>query len=130
MAIAAAVEAVDQAGLGDSNLIDPERFGIYLGAGEGQTDFPRFVDLIQQSKGDQAVDTARFIRRGVDQLDQLNEAEQEPGMPTGHLASLLNARGPNLTCLTACAASAQAIGEAAEIIRDGDADVMLAGGGP
>src|SRR5205823_7268801 len=36
--------------------------------------------------------------------------------------------GPNLTCLTACAASSQAIGEAAALIRQGDADVMLSGG--
>ena len=49
-------------------------------------------------------------------------------MPAGHLASLFNAQGPNLNCLTACAASSQAIGEATEIIRRGDADVMLSGG--
>jgi 3-oxoacyl-[acyl-carrier-protein] synthase II len=39
-----------------------------------------------------------------------------------------NARGPSLNCLTACAASTQAIGEATEIIRRGDADVMISGG--
>jgi 3-oxoacyl-[acyl-carrier-protein] synthase II len=49
-------------------------------------------------------------------------------MPSGHLASLFNAQGPNLNCLTACAASSQAIGEASEIIRRGDADAMLSGG--
>ena len=49
-------------------------------------------------------------------------------MPAGHLASMFNAQGPNVNCLTACAASSQAIGEAAEIIRRGDADVMLSGG--
>jgi 3-oxoacyl-[acyl-carrier-protein] synthase II len=49
-------------------------------------------------------------------------------MPAGHLAALFNAQGPNLNCLTACAASSQAIGEATEIIRRGDADVMLSGG--
>src|SRR5439155_11638348 len=36
--------------------------------------------------------------------------------------------GPNYNCLTACAASSQAIGEATELIRYGDADLMLAGG--
>src|SRR5947208_2264432 len=35
---------------------------------------------------------------------------------------------PNYTCLTACAASSQAIGEATELIRHGDADIMLSGG--
>lgn len=49
-------------------------------------------------------------------------------MPAGHLASLFNAQGPNLNCLTACAASSQAIGEATELIRRGDADLMLSGG--
>ena len=49
-------------------------------------------------------------------------------MPAGHLASLFNAQGPNVNCLTACAASSQAIGEAVEMIRRGDADVMLSGG--
>ena len=36
--------------------------------------------------------------------------------------------GPNYNCLTACAASSQAIGEALEMIRHGDADMMLTGG--
>jgi 3-oxoacyl-[acyl-carrier-protein] synthase II len=44
------------------------------------------------------------------------------------MAALFNAQGPNSNCLTACAASSQATGEAVEIIRRGDADVMLAGG--
>ena len=49
-------------------------------------------------------------------------------MPGAHLSALFDAQGPNLNCLTACAASSQAIGEATEIIRRGDADVMLSGG--
>jgi 3-oxoacyl-[acyl-carrier-protein] synthase II len=49
-------------------------------------------------------------------------------MPAGHLAAMFNAQGPNANCLTACAASSQAIGEATEIIRLGEADVMLSGG--
>jgi 3-oxoacyl-[acyl-carrier-protein] synthase II len=54
--------------------------------------------------------------------------EQEPNMPLSHIALLTGARGPALNCLTACAASTQAIGEAAEILRRGDADVMIGGG--
>lgn len=49
-------------------------------------------------------------------------------MPAAHLSSLFNAQGPNLNCLTACAASSQAIGEATEIIRRGEAEMMLSGG--
>jgi 3-oxoacyl-[acyl-carrier-protein] synthase II len=41
---------------------------------------------------------------------------------------MFNAQGPNANCLTACAASSQAIGEATEIIRRNEADVMLSGG--
>ena len=65
---------------------------------------------------------------GLKELHPIREAEQEPGTPAGHLASLFGAEGPNANCLTACAASSQAIGEAVEIIRRGDADVMLSGG--
>ena len=49
-------------------------------------------------------------------------------MPAGYVAGMFNAQGPNANCLTACAASSQAIGEATEIIRRGEADVMLSGG--
>ena len=49
-------------------------------------------------------------------------------MPAGYVATHFGAEGPNYNCLTACAASSQAIGEATEIIRRGEADVMLSGG--
>ena len=49
-------------------------------------------------------------------------------MPAAHMASMFNAQGPNANCLTACAASSQAVGEAAELIRRGEADIMLSGG--
>ena len=61
-------------------------------------------------------------------LHPTREAEQEPGTPAGYLAGVFGARGYNATCLTACAASAQAIGEAVEVIRRGAADVILDGG--
>jgi 3-oxoacyl-[acyl-carrier-protein] synthase II len=44
------------------------------------------------------------------------------------VAQLFGAQGYNSNCLTACAASSQAIGEATDIIRRGDADIMIAGG--
>ena len=49
-------------------------------------------------------------------------------MPAGHVAMMTGARGVNRSCLTACAASTQAIGEAAMLIRNGRADVMISGG--
>jgi 3-oxoacyl-[acyl-carrier-protein] synthase II len=44
------------------------------------------------------------------------------------LADYFDLQGPNYNCLTACAASSQAVGEATELIRHGDADLMLSGG--
>jgi 3-oxoacyl-[acyl-carrier-protein] synthase II len=49
-------------------------------------------------------------------------------MPMAHLAREFGVRGPAYNCLTACAASTQAIGEAFSIIQRGEADVMISGG--
>ena len=84
--------------------------------------------LLAQGPDDVLVDLVQFTRNGLAALHPQAELEQEPNMPVGHLASIFNAQGPNANCLTACAASSQAIGEATEIIRRGDADVMLSGG--
>jgi len=127
-AIAAARMAIDDSGILTYDALDRTRFGVYLGSGEGQQDFPRFVDLVNQTTHDGKVDTRVFTHLGPLQLHPIREAEQEAGTPAGHLASIFGARGANANCLTACAASSQAIGEAYEIIRRGDADVMLSGG--
>jgi len=128
-AIGAATMAYQDAGL-SAGAVDPERLGIYLGSGEGAMDFRHFVDLIGENwapeEGD--VDYAGFLREGVTRLDGIREMEQEPNLPGGHLSEIFDARGPNLNCLTACAASSQAIGEATELIRRGSADVMISGG--
>jgi 3-oxoacyl-[acyl-carrier-protein] synthase II len=126
-AIAAAKEAVNGSGILDAPL-DPSRFGVYLGAGEGQQDFAVFMKLVSEAREGNGVDLERFTQAGLKHLNPQFEMEQEPNMPAAHLAALFNAQGPNLNCLTACAASSQAIGEATEIIRRGDADVMLSGG--
>lgn len=126
-ALAAATQAVAHAGL-DPDDVDPARFGVYLGSGEGQQDFGRFVDLVHGSSRGGKVDTAAFTSRGVRTLHAVREDDQEPGKAAGHLASVFGARGANMTCQTACAASAQALGEACELIRRGALDVVLAGG--
>jgi len=127
-AVASARMAIDDSGIEAVKGLDRSMFGVYLGSGEGQQDFPRFIKLVHDSTRDGKVDTSAFTRQGLRDLHPLHEAEQEPGTPAGHLAGLFGARGPNANCLTACAASTQAIGEASEIIRRGDADVMLSGG--
>jgi 3-oxoacyl-[acyl-carrier-protein] synthase II len=126
--LAAATMAMEDAGLAGGDQVDPRRFGVYLGSGEGQQDFPSFVDLVHRSTREGEVDKALFTGLGLGMLHPTREAEQEPGTPAGYLASVFGARGHNATCLTACAASAQAIGEAVEVIRRGAADVILTGG--
>jgi 3-oxoacyl-[acyl-carrier-protein] synthase II len=126
-AIGAAKKAMADSGVLDRPL-DPTRFGVYTGSGEGRQDFDRFTQMMEAALVGGGLDLARFTRTGLATLDPRIELEQEPNMPAGHLASLFDAQGPNVNCLTACAASSQAVGEAVEIIRRGEADVMLAGG--
>ena len=124
---AAAEEAVASAGL-QPGLNNPERAGVYLGTGEGEQDFFNYVSMICDSFTDDELDKAEVLRLGLERLHPLIELFQEPNMAPGYLASWLDARGPNCNTLTACAASSQAIGEATEILRRGDADIMLSGG--
>ncbi|HAA49639.1 MAG TPA: beta-ketoacyl-[acyl-carrier-protein] synthase II [Planctomycetaceae bacterium] len=134
-AIGAATQAMTDSGLADGDF-QPPRFGVYLGAGEGGQDFERYMSVIARSRADdngeedagETVDVEKFVRFGLQTMEPQCELEQEPNRPAGHLAGLFNAQGPNMNCLTACAASSQAIGEATELIRRGDVDVMLSGG--
>lgn len=126
-AAGAAKQAVEAAGLQSLDL-DPVRFGVYLGCGEGNQDFGSFSQMMAAGLTEDGLNIPAFTKKGLEILNPMTELEQEPSMPCGHLASMFNAQGPNLNCLTACAASSQAIGEATEIIRRGDADVMLSGG--
>jgi len=127
-AVGAAKKAVADSGILDTPL-DPTRFGVYTGSGEGQQDFNRFTEMMVAGlNGGTKLDLGLFAQKGLERLHPIVELEQEPNMPSAHLAALFNAQGPNINCLTACAASSQAIGEAVEIIRRGEADVMLAGG--
>jgi 3-oxoacyl-[acyl-carrier-protein] synthase II len=126
-AVGAAKKAFRDAGL-EQTEIDPIRFGVYLGSGEGQQDFDRFTQMMVSAIDGDQFDVAKFTKTGLELLNPVAELEQEPNMPAGHLAGLFNAQGPNVNCLTACAASSQAIGEAAEMIRRGDVDLMLSGG--
>ncbi len=126
-AAGAAKIAVADSGILDTKL-DPTRFGVYLGSGEGQQDFQCFARMMASALRGEAFDLALFTKAGLEWLHPTVELEQEPNMPAGHLAAMFDAQGPNANCLTACAASSQAIGEALELIRRGDVDVMLSGG--
>lgn len=128
-ALAACRQAWVMAGL-DAARLDLDRVGIYLGAGEGELDFDAYTTAAVSSwnADANALDTVNWARIAMRLMRVEREYEQEPNMPLSHLALLTGARGPALNCLTACAASTQAIGEATEILRRGDADVMIGGG--
>ena len=126
-AMAAAEEAFADSGLTPGDY-DPERTGVYLGAGEGVPDIEPFVRSVAASFHDGSLDKANFLKRSSELLSAIRELEQEPNAPGAHIAERFNAQGINCDCLTACAASSQGLGEALEIIRIGSADVMIAGG--
>jgi 3-oxoacyl-[acyl-carrier-protein] synthase II len=129
-AAVAAQEALQDAGLLNDTRVDRNRFGVYLGSGEGIQDFHNLLSWIYQSyrRDTRQLDEATFERGTLTAFHPGRESEQELHTTPAHLAAHFELRGPNYNCLTACAASSQAIGEATELIRHGDADLMLVGG--
>ncbi len=137
-AIGATVQACKQAGIDvetnpdkiGSDGIDRRRMGIYLGAGEGAANHEAFFGAIAAGWDNQTnvMDWTKWADAAATQMRAMHELEQEANMPAAHLAMLTGARGPMRSCLTACAASTQAVGEATMMIRRGDADIIIAGG--
>ncbi len=133
-ALAAASMAWKHAGLAGCDDLDPTRVGVYLGGGEGPIDFDNFVAAAVRGwdsgahggRGD--LDTRVWAEVAATGLDATRELEQDPNMAVGHIACHFNAQGPTFNTLTACAASTQAMGEATNLIRRGDADVVISGG--
>jgi 3-oxoacyl-[acyl-carrier-protein] synthase II len=133
--IGATAQACRQAGIDietdePNDEIDRTRLGIYLGAGEGSIDNDTFFASIISGWDPEKneMDWGRWTKVALDRMDPMRELEQEPNMPAAHIAMLTGARGPTRSCLTACAASTQAVGEATMMIRRGDADAVIAGG--
>jgi 3-oxoacyl-[acyl-carrier-protein] synthase II len=114
--IAAAQQAVDDAGV---DCIDDEenaaRTGVMLGSGMGG-----MLSFDEQLRV--------LIDRGADRVSPLAVTMIIPNEAAGLASIRFNFQGPVSCVVTACAASANAIGDAAEVIRRGAADVMLAGG--
>jgi len=133
-ALAAAKMAWESAGLSANKSLDPTRVGIYLGGGEGPIDFDNFAaaavagwdPAANGGRGD--LDGRKWADVATERLDAVREFEQDPNMAAGHIACAFNVQGPTFNTLTACAASTQAIGEATNLIRRGDADVIISGG--
>lgn len=128
--LVAAKQAIEDAGLLDNSTIDPTTMGAYLGSGEGSHDFKHLVESCGKALAENSysVDPFVFFKHSRRCFNGQHEYEMEMNMTTGRIAEVYNLQGPNYTCQTACAASSQAIGEAAEVIRHGDAEIMLSGG--
>jgi 3-oxoacyl-[acyl-carrier-protein] synthase II len=129
-AAAAAARALADADLADDTRVDRTRFGVYLGTGEGAQDFHVLISLVARSFYPETgtLDRVELARRGLHEFSPQREYEQELHLSTAHIAEHFGLEGPNYNCLTACAAGSQAVGEALETIRRGEADVMLTGG--
>ncbi len=113
-AVAAAQQALADSGLkvDDSNR---ERTGVVIGTGIGG-----LGTLFEQVKV--------YYDRGPSRVSPFTVPMMLPDTGAGMTAILLGLRGPNMAVVTACATGTNSIGEAAEVIRRGQADVMLAGG--
>lgn len=133
--VGAAVQACKQAGIDvetdePKDGIDRRRMGIYLGAGEGSVNNEIFFGAVANGWDNETskMDWGKWAEVAFAGFDPRDELEQEPSMPAAHLAVLTGARGPARSCLTACAASTQAVGEALMLIRNRAAEIMIAGG--
>lgn len=128
--LGACAQAWRASGLDRYRELNRDRTGIYMAAGEGSLDFEAITTACLSSwdASAGALDMRRWATAAMSGLDAIVELEQEPNVALARLALLTGAAGPAVNTLTACAASAQSIGEATEILRRGDADVMVAGG--
>lgn len=114
LAVGAAGEALEDAGLG---LTAEERGSTTLGcsigtATGGAAEFEEYAAQIENGERVSPRSVIRYL----------------PNLGAGHVSIAFDARGPNRTPLTACAAGAHAIADAASDVEAGRADVMLAGG--
>ncbi|MDP2194047.1 MAG: beta-ketoacyl-ACP synthase II [Alphaproteobacteria bacterium] len=114
-AMGAAHHAIMDAGWHDITDAQKERTGVLIGSGIGGLDTLYDTSVILHEKGPRKV-TPYFI------LAILSN------MPSGHVSIKYGYKGPNHSCVTACATSTHAIGDAARFIMTGEADVMIAGG--
>lgn len=114
LALAAAQEAIEDAGLQitDENR---QRVGVVIGTGIGG-----IGTLYEQMQV--------MMSRGPSRISPFMVPMMLPDTGAAMIAIALGVRGPNMAVVTACATGTNAIGEAADMIRRGAADVILAGG--
>ena len=113
LAVAAAKDAIKQSGF--LGKIDTDRIGVLIGTGAGGLPETDQQAAIKESKG-------------VMRMSPFYIPSMLSNMASANIARIYQATGYNNTCITACAASTQAIGEAAEIIKNNKADIVITGG--
>ena len=113
-AIAASQFAVDDAKL-RLPLDDPTRVGVFIASGIGG-----FSTIEREHKA--------LLEGGPRRISPFFIPSSIINLASGQVSIRFGAKGPNLATCTACSASAHAVGDAGEIIRRGDADVMIVGG--
>jgi 3-oxoacyl-[acyl-carrier-protein] synthase II len=114
-AVAAAVQAMSDAGFSDGHGMDPDRVGVIIGSGiGGLTSFEEQHDVYRE--------------RGPGKISPFFIPMFIADIAAGIVSMRFNAKGPNYATVSACATSAHAIGDAFRTIQYGDADMMLAGG--
>jgi 3-oxoacyl-[acyl-carrier-protein] synthase II len=128
LAVAAAAMALDHAGWPGGEAL-AERLGVLIGTSSSDLQAPDLAGALQSDGAPTAVlDIPVFAERILSRLNPLWLLINLPNMPSAHVAIQLGARGPNSTIMTDWVAGNQSIGEAADWIRGGEADAVLAGG--
>jgi 3-oxoacyl-[acyl-carrier-protein] synthase II len=114
MAVVAAHEAVRQSGL-DFSREDPARVGCVIGSGIGG-----IKELEDQY--------ARLLQKGPSKVSAFTIPKLMVNAAAGNISIEFNITGPSQAVSTACASAANALGDATEMIRRGNVDMMIAGG--
>lgn len=99
----------------DCSTLDADRFGVLIGSGIGGMQTTQ-----AQSK--------RLFNMGPRKVSPFMIPSLIANIASGVVAIEVGARGPNYGIVSACSSATHSIGEAFRIIRDGEADIMLAGG--
>ncbi len=113
-AVYAALKAINFSGL-EINEQNNDRVGVLIGSGIGG------LDVMEKQ-------IERLLNKGPRRVSPYFIPMMISNMASGQIAIHTGAKGPNSNAVTACASGTTAIGEASEIIRRGDADIMIAGG--
>ena len=113
-AVGASDMAVNDASL-DVDCLDPDRFGVFIGSGEG--------GISTMYEGMKVL-----MEKGPSRVGPFCVPMMLSNMPAAYVAIRFGAKGPNICVVTACATATHTMGEAYHTIVRDDADVILAGG--